>query len=272
MVNVVYRKNGVRINSVWFCDDIDNVIRESRADILFLHGVDLHADKLQTLNKLQGSLMVVEQYSLKTDLKTPMEEIFSHFRKNYRYEINRAKKENLECVVYNSKDLKDKPYLVSQFETEFNEFIRRKQVRLSFNRSALWSYIRNGNIILTKVFKDSLNLAQHIYVCDEKRARLLYSVSNFRSGVADADLVGRANKLLHYFDIEHFIALGLEMLDWGGISSIDKPNGIDNFKMGFGGEPITYYNVIIGKTVVGMVAIQLAKLKSGLIRLLAKIR
>ena len=27
----------------------------------------------------------------------------------------------------------------------------------------------------------------------------------------------------------------IKLLDWGGISSIETPNGIDNFKMGFGG-------------------------------------
>ena len=39
--------------------------------------------------------------------------------------------------------------------------------------------------------------------------------------------------------------MGIENYDWGGISSLDNPNGIDKFKMAFGGSPIFYYNVMI---------------------------
>lgn len=56
----------------------------------------------------------------------------------------------------------------------------------------------------------------------------------------------------------------MQILDWGGISSIDNPNGIDFFKKGFGGIECSYYNVIIGKTIKGKLVVWLIKLKRGI--------
>ena len=39
--------------------------------------------------------------------------------------------------------------------------------------------------------------------------------------------------------------------DWGGISDFDNPNGIDEFKLKFGGDKITYYNVFCGEYTAG---------------------
>ena len=38
------------------------------------------------------------------------------------------------------------------------------------------------------------------------------------------------------------------MYDWGGLSSFDNPNGIDTFKMSFGGEKVIYYDETVIKS------------------------
>ena len=95
---------------------------------------------------------------------------------------------------------------------------------------------------------------------DEKNARLLHSVSDFRER-EDASLIARSNKRLHWADMELFSSMGIEVYDWGGISSLEKPNGIDSFKMKFGGQLVTRYNVFLGRTILGKLAILALKIK-----------
>ena len=55
--------------------------------------------------------------------------------------------------------------------------------------------------------------------------------------------IGRANKYLHWNDWLLLKKMGIVEYDWGGIASYDNPNGIDKFKMSFGGEYRKYYNI-----------------------------
>lgn len=58
-----------------------------------------------------------------------------------------------------------------------------------------------------------------------------------------------------------FAGIGIQKYDWGGISSLTEPNGIDVFKMKFGGDLTTYYNVITGQTPLGKLAMLVLKKK-----------
>ena len=122
-------------------------------------------------------------------------------------------------------------------------------------------YVENDHVVLTKAFQGDEDYAQHIYVCDEKNARLLYSVSNFRTEGLDRNLIGRANKYLHWNDIQYLRNLDYQILDWGGISSMTNPNGVDKFKKEFGGSEAQYSNTIIGKSFIGKLAVLARKIK-----------
>lgn len=263
MINVIYKKKGFKINAVWFCQDIDKAIKESQADFIFLHGVSSNNFKNAVINK---------QFSLITNLTITPAEIFKQFCKTYRRQINSAKKENVDCIAFNSLDLKNNPNLLSSFKKEYKNFVRLKGITNTYNDSAMEQYIESGNVILTKAFKGEKNYAQHVIVYDNKTARLLYSVSNFRTEGMDPSLIGRANKYLHWYDIQYLQNNKMQLLDWGGISSIDNPNGVDIFKKGFGGNEVLYYNAILGKSIIGKLAVSLIRLKRGLVYVLNKIR
>lgn len=252
MVDITYKKKGLKINTIWFSNDIEKILSRSKSDLVFFHGVDC--------DKYEKSIINV-QYSLKTDLKIPKEEIFKGFNKNYKYEINRAKKENVECTIYNYKELINNTNLLIEFKKEYNEFVKLKGIELNYNEIAMQEYIKNKSVILTKASKNGVDYAQHIYVCDGETARLLYSVSNFRTEGLDSNLIGRANKYLHWFDIEYLCDNNFRTLDWGGVSSLESPNGIDKFKKGFGGYECKYNNMIIGNSIIGKIAINIIKLK-----------
>ncbi|MBQ2936393.1 MAG: hypothetical protein IJD96_09185, partial [Lachnospiraceae bacterium] len=77
---------------------------------------------------------------------------------------------------------------------------------------------------------------------------------------ADQSMIGRANKRLHWEDMKYFKEKGLVRYDWGGISDFENPNGIDEFKLKFGGDKITYYNVFTGNSLLGKLAVTAMKL------------
>lgn len=255
MIKVVYKKKGLKINAVWFCNDIDKTVKTSEADLVFLHGVSVNNFK---------TAIISEQFSLITDLKAPSEHIFREFCESYRRQISKAQKEGVQCININSSELKNNMHLINLFKRQYNDFVKLKGIKNTYNEQSVEQYIKTGSIILTKAIKDDFICAQHIYVCDGKTARLLYSVSNFRTEGIDSNLVGRANKYLHWNDIQYLQNNKVQILDWGGISSIDNPNGIDFFKKGFGGIECSYYNVIIGKTIKGKLVVWLINLKRGI--------
>ncbi len=254
MISVIYTRKGLKRHEVWFCQDVESILPKSKADLVIAHGInreDIGAD--------YRNAIIRKQFSLLTDLRSQPEEIFNGFSKNYRYEINRAEKEGVKCFYHVSRDLEDNPDILASFITEYTDFVKIKGIPNSYNKEAMCEYIKGGNILLTRASLDRRNYAQHVYLYDSTTARLLYSVSNFRTKELDSNFVGRANKCLHWHDIQYLYEHKVEILDWGGISSIENPNGVDRFKRGFGGKECAYYNVTIGKSLIGRAAISIMK-------------
>ncbi|NMM63689.1 hypothetical protein HBE96_13600 [Clostridium sp. P21] len=254
MVNVIYKKKGLKINAIWFSDGKSGDINENKVDFIFFHGVRDNAYKNAIVNL---------QYTLITDLEEDLDCIFKKINKNFRYHINRAKKEDTNCVVFNSDDLMNEPDLLNNFKKQYAIFTKLKGIDNTYNQAAMEKYMENGNVILTKAFKGNEDYAQHIIICDGINARLLYSVSNFRTEGADRNFIGRANKYLHWNDIEYLKNRGFQQLDWGGISSIVSLNGVDKFKKHFGGMERQHYNIIEGKSFLGKAAVMAKKMVGG---------
>ncbi len=104
----------------------------------------------------------------------------------------------------------------------------------------------------------------HTHIYDNNVARLLHSASLFRLMDEDADnarnVIGMANRYLHFEEIKYFKQLGLNRYDWGGAGKTEDVKHITEFKESFGGTPYIYYNF---EDVVG--------LKAHLFKLLVKI-
>lgn len=94
---------------------------------------------------------------------------------------------------------------------------------------------------VSMAFQDGMLLAAHSYLADTEAGitRLMQSASARLNPAADKQLTGRANKLLHYFDMLHFKEKGFKIYDFGGyaMNTDDKGlQGINHFKLSFGGE------------------------------------
>ncbi|MCH5275867.1 MAG: hypothetical protein J1E65_08500 [Lachnospiraceae bacterium] len=194
-----------------------------------------------------------------SNLNESEEELLSHINKNVRYEIRRNCKEELEYRVFASAELQQKPEVIAQFADMYELMYREKGQKVVFNGVQFKEYLKQNAIILTGIYQEGLPLVFHSYIVGEKQVRLLHSVSDFRSKDADANLVARANKRLHWEDMILFKKHGKEIYDWGGVSDLENPNGIDAFKFKFGGDPTTYYNVYQGSSFLGKAAVAIMK-------------
>ncbi|MGP1439701.1 MAG: hypothetical protein ACTTJ3_03055 [Treponema sp.] len=157
--------------------------------------------------------------------------LFSKIAKNTKYEINRASKEGVEITKTNLKE----------FLVFFNAFAPTKHLK-KLRTNNLKAY--KDSLLITKSFRDEVVFAMHAYVVDkdEGRARLLYSATvNRNTSNIDLNMIGRANRLLHWKDMLMFKDEGLSIYDWGGIvgdKNAKETQGIDSFKMAYGGIPI----------------------------------
>lgn len=197
-----------------------------------------------------------------TDLNYSNEEILSKSTKTVKYEVTKCEKESVNISYYTASDLKKNKSLVDEFETAYMDFANElglKVVINSYKRTKIDNYIDNESIMLSKAEKDGVTVF-HVYSCGGQECCLNYSVSNFRKDNSKRNLAGRMNKLLHFKDMDWFRDHGYVLYDWGNISSSINPNGIDKFKMSFGGEVVTLYNSFVGKSLLGKLLVLLYKI------------
>ncbi|MNI71773.1 hypothetical protein D3C73_1276650 [compost metagenome] len=98
-------------------------------------------------------------------------------------------------------------------------------------------------MLITKATYDNVDIVMHSYVIDKhsKRARLLHSSSLFRNedGTNIRAIIGRANRLLHFADIQYFKEMGFVTYDLGGYATDIQDQALANinqFKSSFGGQ------------------------------------
>lgn len=254
MVQITYRKKGAAITQVWFAET-DKAELAAKTDIAFFHGIPEKSSEKNSFSQ--------EFHTLVSDLNQPEETLLANINKNVRYEIRRNSKEAVEYRVFTPKALATEPQVTCQFAEMYELMYREKGMKTAFNRVQFEAYCKENAILLTAIYESGRPIVFHSYIVGEKQVRLLHSVSDFRSGEIDANLIARANKRLHWEDICLFQKEGKEIYDWGGVSSLENPNGIDAFKFKFGGEPLTYYNIYRGKSLLGKMAILIMRMKNG---------
>lgn len=198
-----------------------------------------------------------------TDLTKPIDDILSSATKTVRYEVNKCEKEDVAISFFTAEELKDNEAIVNEFETAYLDFAKTINVKMvddAYSRSKILNEIDCGTILLSKAEKDGVDV-YHVYFCGDKETCLCYSVSNYRDDSTKRNLAGRMNKLLHVKDMEWFKSRNYKVYDWGNISSSENPNGIDKFKMSFGGKVVTLYNSFVGNTLKGKLLVLGYKLK-----------
>lgn len=170
----------------------------------------------------------------------PDEAILKEFHKNNQYKIRRAQKEGLAF------SLVDNPDVFAQF---YDSFAATKDMD-AIDPNVLRSYW--PRIVVTQMTNAAEVLVMHSYVMDETigRASMWQSASQFRSaegedGQQKRNLIGRANRLLHYRDMIWLRDRGFKTYDFGGYAANTTDlslQHINDFKDSFGGELVEESN------------------------------
>jgi hypothetical protein len=135
------------------------------------------------------------------------------------------------------------------------------------NRTKLKALSSSSALLLSSVCDPEGNLlSAHAYVKDEAvgRVRLLYSASHYRgmNESAERNKVGRANRLLHWYEILTLKNLGFKLYDLGGIpldSADQERNAIARFKLEFGGKLLVEYSGLLPTNLLGRIVFPLAR-------------
>lgn len=184
-----------------------------------------------------------EQETLVSDLSCPEDELRTVITKTVKNEINRSIRENVVTKVYEGNFITEK--LLSSFGIMYHEMYKEKGLSghyLAVNE--LKEYADKDALVITTAEIDGKVVVYHSYIKDDRHSRFLQSCSEFRAADnVTRNAIGRANKFLHWNDWMMLKQMGIIEYDWGGISSYDNPNGIDKFKMSFGGTYRKYYNI-----------------------------
>lgn len=249
MFRGIEKKGFYTMERIWFSDK-----EKSKADVVRYNRIE---------KPIKG--FFVHNASAETvynDLTKSKEEILAASTKTVKYEVNKCEKEDITIYFYTAADLRENKKMVDEFETAYLNFAKElelKEVIKAYQRTKLDNFIDCDCILLSKAEKEGVSV-YHVYSCGGQECCLNYSVSNFRIDPSKRNLAGRMNKLLHIRDMDWFRAHGYTLYDWGNISSSETPNGIDKFKMSFGGDVVTVYHSFVGNTLLGKLLVTLYKI------------
>ena len=196
--------------------------------MIFLELSHIHNSNYLGGGRIPSWYIVTKGHTATTDLTLSWDEIYSRMKSNTRNEVKRAIKEGVvvECN-----------YDYASFVPFYNEFCDSKGLDLKINEHTLSKYDR---MLITIARKDETILCMHAIVLDKQDcvAMLFYSCSKRLSGDVDKKLIGWANRLLHYKELEMFKKQGYKKYEWHSlVTDPSHPNySIGQFKLSFGGE------------------------------------
>ena len=218
---------------IWYPQNLNDGIYERYGDTLAY---------IELEGKWKG-----KAYSSVIDLSQNETEIMSLFSKTRRYEIRRAiERDALHTDFYQPANAAE----CKEFVDYYNSFARSKGMA-DIVEDKVYALADNDKLIVAKISSpENEILSMHGYIADEadKRAALYTSSSLFRGKKDIANLIGRANGLLHYQSMLYFKKKGYAVYDFGGIymgnNNIQHQN-VAQFKMSLGGTLVEFDNGVI---------------------------
>lgn len=205
--------------------------------------------------------------SLTIDLSQSEESLLQGLNRDTKYKIRRAQgKDQVICIQEPVGD----DDLCLRFQAFYDEFAVSKGVA-RISGQELLARARAGTACFSRAVIGGETVVWHVHAATNKRAALLHSASHFRQH-DDNDkraAIGRANRLLHWNDMLHFKAIGLEVYDFGGWYAGDDDQAllkINQFKEGFGGVRAAQVNAALALTWRGWIYLRLRQLLSAQVR------
>lgn len=231
---ITYRSRWLRYAELWF----DESCHEDDFDVIYHH---------RSTAPIAGARNS-EFYTLVLDLETDDRELMSRFHRNTRSQIRRAQDEDgLSHVVMRSPTAED----AERFSAHYAEFARSKGMP-PLNPSELDDRRRAGMLMLSRIGNADGVLVWHAYLRVNRIAVLARSASLFRGSSEETQrLVGRANRLHHWLDMQYLRSDGCKHYDMGGWYAGKEDTSkllINRFKEQFGGQKVLQYDAVLHRT------------------------
>ncbi|HEX7300481.1 MAG TPA: GNAT family N-acetyltransferase [Solirubrobacteraceae bacterium] len=231
---IVFRRRGIAIAEAYFEPEGADAPSLGRVDLLRIVGAFAPPSE-------RGSRQL---HTLVIDLGADEDTLLEQMSKDTRYKIRRAmQKDPVRAGVAGESSGE----AVDAFADFYDRFAAAQSVAPAF-RPRLHALAGHGNLVITAATgEDGAALVQHAYVAAHRRSYMLYSASVLAES-ADGDmrnLVGRANRYLHWHDIRMFKERGFALYDFGGLDVTgrsEKTTNIARFKRGFGGQVRPVYS------------------------------
>lgn len=255
MVDFNFKRSIFNIREMAFTSYGD--FEHRKCDVIYLHSSN------GDVNQAPSNSYAKVQYTLVNDLLLSEDELLGKVKKNCKYEIKRAEKEGVITNIYTKKAEYDADNIVFKFKQVYNKMFKSKGLKNTFNEPLVLEAICSKQLIVTtnalKVNPECV--VYHAYLVDGESAVLMYSASPlWDDGDKDkANKIGRLNKNLHWQDMLWFKEKGYVRYEWGGISGLGNPSGIDRFKSEFGGDIRCYTNCLIPCSLLGRLYVNLVK-------------
>jgi hypothetical protein len=199
-------------------------------------------------------------HTLLVDLSLPQDALLAAIHKDSRYEIRRAEKSDGVVAEHYPQPAE----LLAAFQAFYNAFAQQKGLPL-LDPLSLQRSCHAGHLVLSRIMREGEPILWHAYYCASNRARLLYSASLFRDlDSGQRNLIGRANRYLHWRDMLNFKAAGFHTYDLGGWSPPETGDAeklrINQFKEEFGGQLAVEFNCVYPASFKGRVACAVKRL------------
>jgi len=198
------------------------------------------------------------------DLTLSEDEIYNQFSKHLKRRLRKVdKEESLRYCI----DFDPSEKLIHEYYEYFMEFASNKGI-YECDLDRMIEFSKQGKLAIAWVEDESIEtkLVFHTLIVDENRARHQYSASITFLYINDNNmktLIGNANRKLIWENMKSFKEKGLKEFDMGGVTmDPNRPemNGIDRFKLEFGGLLVEEFNYYYGVSVQGKLALKLKEI------------
>jgi len=225
---VIYEKARLKVAEFYFDEQEQN----SAADMVRFHFRPA---------PIPGAVCT-DRHTTELNLDQSLAALHAGMNKETRYEIRRAEKEKISTEFTSTPD---RGWMESFIEF-YDRFAPTKRLP-TINRPRVEALHREGYFNLSRALsEDGTALVYHAYIRMGNRARLFHSGSLFRAmDKPMAACVGRANRLLHWADIQHYREQGAEIYDLGGwyAGGTDPEKlAVNRFKESFGGSVVRQFD------------------------------
>jgi hypothetical protein len=242
---VAFRRRGMRIGEAYFDADAADAPALGKVDLLRIVGA---------FTPPPGPAR--RRHTLVLDLGLDEDALLGQMSKDTRSKVRRgAERDPLEVSGAPEPTAAD----IDEFAGFYDRFAEAQSVAPAF-RPRLEALAERGNLVLTKAARDDGEvLVRHAYVASRGRGFMLYSGSVLAESEDSGarNLIGRANRYLHWHDIRLFKDRGFDLYDFGGLDVEErspKTAGIARFKRGFGGEVRQVFSVTRARSLRGAAA------------------